>query len=61
MITREKFKRFVEVQASGVCNMWSRDVEQLADLTKDEHLEIINHYAVYQDMYDIYPKDFKED
>lgn len=60
MITREKFKRFVEVQASGVTNMWSREVEQLANLTKEEHLEIINHYAVYQDMYDISVDNFQE-
>ena len=59
MITSDKFKRFVEVQASGVCNMWSPEVEQLANLTKDEHLEIINHYRVYEDMYDICVDDFK--
>ena len=58
MITREKFKKFVEVQASGVCNMWSSDVERLTGLTPDEHLEIINHYKVYEDMYDIHVEDF---
>lgn len=59
MITREKFKRFLEVQASGVCNMWSREVERLADLTRDECLEIISHYKVYEDMYDMSVDDFK--
>lgn len=60
MITREKFERFVKVQASGVTNMWSREVENLANLTKDEHLEIINHYKVYEDMYDISVDDYRE-
>lgn len=60
MITKEKFKRFVNVQASGVCNMWSADVEQLAQLTEEEHLEIIKHYKVYEDMYDVYVEDFEK-
>lgn len=58
MITKEKFKRFVKVQASGVCNMLSSEVQDLADLTKEEHREIISHYKVYEDMYDIHVKDF---
>ena len=60
MITREKFKRFLEVQASGVCNMWSREVERLADLTRDECLEIISHYKVYKDVYDMSVDDFRD-
>jgi len=61
MITKEKFKRFVKVQASGVCNMYSNEVQRLADLTRDEHMEIINHYKVYEDMYNISVEDFMED
>ena len=60
MITREKFERFLKVQASGVCNMWSREVERLANLTRDECLEIISHYKVYEDMYDISVDDYRE-
>ena len=61
MITREKFERFVEVQASGVCNMFSSEVQRLADLTKEEHMEIISHYKVYEDMYDIHIEDYDMD
>lgn len=59
MITKEMFKRYVKVQASGVCNMWSADVQRLAKLTKDEHLEIIKNYEKYEEMFDIHINDFK--
>ena len=58
MITREKFERFLKMQASGVCNMLSSDVERLADLTHAEHMEIIHHYEVYEDMYGISVDDY---
>ena len=60
MITKEKFERFVKVQASGACNMLNKEVQQLADLTKEEHIEIINHYSVYEELYDIHVENYKQ-
>lgn len=60
MITKEKFERYVKVQANGVTNMWSIDVERLANLTKEEHLEIIKNYSKYQEMYNISVEDFEK-
>lgn len=60
IITIDKFIRYVKVQASGVCNMWSPDVERLASLTKEEHLDIIKNYDLYVKEFDIHVEDYVE-
>lgn len=57
LITINKFRRYVQVQASGVCNMWSKEVETLASLTNEEHLEIIKNYDYYEKIFDIHLSD----
>lgn len=54
LVTREDFKRFVEVQKSGVCNMLSSRVEKLAGLTQEQHLYIIQHYEELEKEFDIH-------
>lgn len=58
MITIDKFIRFVKVQASGVCNMWSSEVEHYANLTREEHLDIIKNYDSYVKEFDVHVEDY---
>ena len=58
MITKRKFINYVKVQASGVCNMWSPEVERLANLTKEEHLDIIKNYDSYVKEFDVHIEDY---
>lgn len=52
MITKEKFQRYVEVQESGVTNMFAvTTVMALSDLTKEECLDIMKNYAKYKEMF----------
>ena len=50
-VTKEQFEAFVKVQKSGVCNMWSSQVEVLAGISKETHLEIIEHYEELEAQY----------
>ena len=48
-ITKAKFLSYVEVQMSGVTNMWAVDlVGQLSGLNKDECLDIMKNYSEYK-------------
>ena len=58
MITKYKFIKYVRVQASGVCNMWSPEVEYLANITKEEHLDIIKNYDSYVKEFDVHVEDY---
>ncbi len=44
-VTKDEFERFVEVQESGVVNMVSSQVQDLADISKDTHMLILKHYS----------------
>ncbi|MCR5312163.1 MAG: hypothetical protein K6E54_00670 [Bacteroidaceae bacterium] len=46
-ITKEMFKKYVKKQASGDCNMLSKEVENDCNLSKEEHMEIIKNYNKY--------------
>jgi hypothetical protein len=58
VITKDKFIRYVEVQASGVCNMWSSEVQELAGLTKEDHMDIIKNYDSYEKEFDVHVEDY---
>lgn len=58
MITKHKFIRYVKVQASGFCNMWSPEVEHLANITKEEHVDIIKNYDLYVQEFDVHVEDY---
>ena len=45
-ITKEQFEAYVEIQMSGVVNMWDVDfVSKHSGLTEDECLYIMKHYS----------------
>jgi hypothetical protein len=51
-ITEQQFSKYVEVQMSGVTNMFDlKYVEYLTDLNKDEILEIMKNYTYYTHRY----------
>jgi hypothetical protein len=53
MITKEKFDDYVRVQKSGVTNMFDvKYVEFLTDLSRDEILDIMENYAIYEELYE---------
>lgn len=58
MITREKFERYVRVQAEGIYNMLDNTVQAEADLTREEHLDIIENYEKYEAEFNIHVEDF---
>lgn len=58
MITREKFERYVRVQAEGIYNMFDNAVQAEADLTIEEHLDIIENYEKYEAEFNIHVEDF---
>ena len=58
MITREKFERYVRVQAEGIYNMLDNTVQVEADLTREEHLDIIENYEKYEAEFNIHVEDF---
>lgn len=43
-ITQEDFSVYEEVQQEGLVNMWSPQVEDFANISKEVHLAIIEHY-----------------
>jgi len=54
MITKEKFKSYVEVQQSGVTNMWAvNTVIGLTGLTKEECLDIMKNYSDYKEKFEV--------
>lgn len=51
-ITKEDFEAYVEVQESGVTNMFdTRTVQSLSGLSREQILEIMKNYAKYKEMY----------
>ena len=52
-ITKEQFEAYVDVQESGVTNMFDvRTVGQLSGLEKEQILTIMQSYGELQDKYD---------
>ena len=52
-VSKEQFERYVRVQKSGVTNMLSPDVQILANISSEIHLEIIKNYSKYAEFYGI--------
>lgn len=51
-MNKEKFESYVEIQKSGVTNMWFIDVvSELSGLDRDEVLDIIKNYGKYKEKY----------
>ena len=52
-ITKEQFEAYVDVQMSGVTNMFDvKLVGELSGLEKDEIMEIMQNYGTLKDKYD---------
>ena len=52
-ITKEQFEAYVDVQKSGVTNMFDvRTVGQLSGLEKEQIMEIMTNYGKLKDKYD---------
>ena len=52
-ITKEQFEAYVDVQMSGVTNMFDvRTVGELSGLEKEEIMEIMKNYGTLKDKYD---------
>ena len=52
-ITKEQFEAYVDVQMSGVTNMWNvKLVGELSGLEKEEILTIMQNYGELKDKYD---------
>ena len=52
-ITKEQFEAYVDVQMSGITNMFDvRTVGELSGLEKEEILEIMKNYGELKDKYD---------
>ena len=52
-ITKEQFKAYVNVQMSGVTNMFDvRTVQSLSGLEKEQILTIMTNYGELKDKYD---------
>jgi hypothetical protein len=53
-ITKEDFEAYVDVQESGVTNMFDvRTVGQLSGLEKEQIMEIMKNYGTLKDKYDV--------
>ena len=51
-ITKEDFEAYIEVQNSGVTNMWAIDtVCDLSGLEKNQVMAIISKYSEYEKMF----------
>ena len=52
-ITKEQFEAYVDVQMSGITNMFDvKTVGQLSGLEKEEIMEIMKNYGTLKDKYD---------
>ena len=52
-ITKEQFKRYVNVQMSGVTNMFDvKYVSQLSGLEKEQIMKIMTDYGTLKEKYD---------
>ena len=53
-ITKEQFEAYVDVQMSGVTNMFDvRTVSDLSGLEKEQIMTIMTNYGELQDKYDV--------
>tara|TARA_R100000315_G_C5208508_1_gene123510 strand:+ start:355 stop:525 length:171 start_codon:yes stop_codon:yes gene_type:complete len=50
-VSKAEFDRYVKVQESGMVNMISPDVQDLADISKDVHMAILKNYVELRDKY----------
>jgi len=51
-VTKEEFKRYVEVQRSGITNMMDiSNVTDLASLSRGQVLDIMENYSTYKDKF----------
>jgi len=50
-VSKAEFDRYVRVQESGMVNMISPDVQDLADISKDVHMAILKNYVELRDKY----------
>tara|TARA_R100001015_G_C4588022_1_gene143789 strand:- start:637 stop:807 length:171 start_codon:yes stop_codon:yes gene_type:complete len=50
-VSKEEFERYVRVQESGMVDMISPDVQDLADISKDVHKAILKNYSELEDKY----------
>ena len=52
-ITKKQFEAYIDVQESGVTNMFDvRTVQSLSGLNKEEIMEIMKNYGTLKDKYD---------
>ena len=52
-ITQEQFEAYVDVQESGITNMFDvKMVQSLSGLEKEQILTIMQHYGELKDKYD---------
>ena len=52
-ITKEQFEAYVDVQMSGVTNMWNvKLVGELSGLEEEEIMKIMKNYGALKDKYD---------
>ena len=52
-ITKQQFEAYVDVQESGVTNMFDvRTVQSLSGLNKEKIMEIMKNYGELKDKYD---------
>ena len=52
-ITKEQFEAYVDVQMSGVTNMFDvKTVSQLSGLDKEQIMKIMKNYGELKDKYD---------
>ena len=52
-ITKEQFEAYVDVQMSGVTNMWNvKLVGELSGLEEEEIMKIMKNYGTLKDKYD---------
>ena len=52
-ITKENFKAYIDVQESGVTNMFDvKTVGQLSGLEKEQIMKIMTNYGELKDKYD---------
>ena len=53
-ITKEQFEAYVDVQESGVTNMFDvRTVQSLSGLGKEKIMEIMKNYGTLKNKYDV--------
>jgi len=52
-VSEDDMRRVLSVKRSGVCNMLSPIVRELAFITKEQHIEIIRNFGKIKDHYNL--------